>query len=109
MGRQVWDALKTNPDIIDRIKFSSGNSNPTLVTPQAVAALFELDEILISDVAKHHVEREHDRHERTFGFVIGKELVLFYRPKRRGGERAIAPATRSTGPATWARPRSACA
>ena len=78
MGQQVWDALKTNPDIIDRIKYSSGNSNPTIVTKQAVAALFELDEILISDVAQ---VTSKENLAAVFGFVIGKETLLFFRPR----------------------------
>lgn len=78
MGRQVWDALKTNPDIIDRIKYSSGNSSPTVVTRQAVAALFEVEEILISDAAKVTTKQGQTA---AYGFVIGKELVLYYRPR----------------------------
>jgi hypothetical protein len=78
MGRQVWDALKTNPDIIDRIKYSSGNSNPTIVTKQAVAALFEVEDILISDVAK---VTSGENLTNAFGFVVGKELVLLHRSR----------------------------
>jgi hypothetical protein len=78
MGRQVWDALKYNPDIIDRIKFSSGNTTPTIVTLQAVAALFELEEILISDVVQ--ATSNEGAATLTTAFVIGKEFVLFYAP-----------------------------
>lgn len=78
MGRPVWDALKYNPDIIDRIKFSSGNTNPTIVTRQAVAALFELEEILVSDVVQ--ATSQEGAATLTTAFVIGKEFVLFYTP-----------------------------
>jgi hypothetical protein len=78
MGRRVWDALKTNPDIIDRIKYSSGNSQPTVVTKQAVAALFEVDEILISDAAKVTTKQGQTP---AYDFIIGKELLLFHRPR----------------------------
>lgn len=78
MGRQVWDALKTNPDIIDRIKYTSGNSNPTIVTRQAVAALFEVEDILISDVAQ---VTSAENLTNTFSFVIGKEFILFRRSR----------------------------
>lgn len=49
MTYDVWLKLQTNGDIIDRIKYSGGvgNSTPAMVTKQSVAALFELDEILI--------------------------------------------------------------
>lgn len=78
MGRPVWDALKYNPDIIDRIKFSSGNATPTIVTIQAVAALFELDEILVSDVVQ--ATSGEGAATLTTGFVINKEFVLFHTP-----------------------------
>lgn len=78
MGRQVWDALKTNPDVLDRIKYSSSNQNPTVVTRQAVAALFELDDILVSDVAQ---ATSAEGLANAFGFVIGKEAVLYFRPR----------------------------
>jgi hypothetical protein len=78
MGRPVWDALKTNPDIIDRIKFSSGNTTPTIVTMQAVAALFELEEILVSDVVQ--ATSNEGAATLTTDFVIGKEFVLFSTP-----------------------------
>jgi len=78
MGRQVWDTLKYNPDVIDRIKFSSGNSTPTIVTMQAVAALFELDEILVSDVVQ--ATSNEGAATLTTAFVVGKEFVLFYTP-----------------------------
>lgn len=82
MGRQVWDALKYNPDIIDRIKFSSNNTTPTIVTMQAVAALFELDEILVSDVVQ--ATSNEGAATLTNGFVIGKEFVLFRTPPAAG-------------------------
>lgn len=81
MGRPVWDALKYNPDIIDRIKYSSGNSTPTVVTQEAVAALFELDELLISDVVQ---ATNNEGGTLTTSFVIGKEFVLSYAPATAG-------------------------
>lgn len=82
MGRPVWDALKYNPDIIDRIKFSSGNTNPAIVTMQAVAALFEVDKILISDVVQ--ATSNEGATTLTTAFVIGKEFVLSYAPPAAG-------------------------
>lgn len=79
MGRPAWDALKTNPAILDRIKYSSGNAQPTIVTKEAVAAMMELEGILISDVAQ--VTSKEGQASLTFGYVIGKVALLFYRPK----------------------------
>lgn len=78
IGRQVWDALKTNAAILDRIKYSSGNNNPAIVTRQAVAAIMELDEILISDVTK---VTSNEGQTGAFGYVIGKVALLYYRPR----------------------------
>lgn len=80
IGRQVWDALKTCPAILDRIKYGqSGNANPALVTRQAVAQMFEVDEILISDVTQ--VTSAEGAASATYAFVIGKQAVLAYRPR----------------------------
>ncbi|HEU4727682.1 MAG TPA: major capsid protein [Kofleriaceae bacterium] len=78
MGRPVWDALKTNPDIIDRIKYTSSPGSPAIVTVQAVAALFELEDILVSDVVQ--TTSAEGAATNTNAFVIGKEFVLFYTP-----------------------------
>lgn len=78
MGQQVWDALMYNPDVIDRIKYGQTAGSPAMVTKEAVAALFGLDEILVSDVTQ--VTSNEGAAAVTSGFVIGKEFVLFYTP-----------------------------
>lgn len=77
MGEQVWDALMYNPDIIDRIKYGQTAGSPAMVTRQAVAALFGLEEILVSDVTQ---VTSNEGAAVTTAFVIGKEFVLFYVP-----------------------------
>lgn len=77
MGSPVWDALTTNPDIIDRIKYGQTPGSPAQVTKEAVAALMGLDEILVSDVVE---VTSKENATKTTAFVIGKEAVLFYRP-----------------------------
>ena len=39
--------LKQNPSVLDRIKYTGTSGNPAAVTASALAALFELDEVLI--------------------------------------------------------------
>ncbi|WP_409264515.1 major capsid protein [Pseudomonas sp. KCJK9000] len=55
IGRRVWDALKDHPDLIDRVKFAGGNSNsnPANITREAIAALFEIDEILVMNAIEN--------------------------------------------------------
>jgi hypothetical protein len=78
IGQPVWNALRTCPDIMDRIKYGQTPGSPAQVTLAAVAALFELDEILVSDV----IQATNLEGNATFAssYVIGKEGLLFYRP-----------------------------
>jgi hypothetical protein len=78
MGRQVWDKLKTNQAIIDRLKFFGVPGSPTIVTMNAVAALFGVEEVLVSST----VQQTSNEGAATAvnGFVIGKEFVLFNTP-----------------------------
>lgn len=78
MGQPVWDALLTNPDIIDRIKYGQTAGSPAMVTKEAVAALFGLEKILVSDVTQ--VTSNEGAAVVTTAFVIGKEFILFYTP-----------------------------
>jgi hypothetical protein len=43
----VWSALKNHPDLVDRIKYGQTPGSPAIVTLQAVAALMEIDRILV--------------------------------------------------------------
>lgn len=47
VGYGVWRYLKNHPDIVDRIKYTSGPTTPAVVAARTVAALVELDDILI--------------------------------------------------------------
>ena len=52
MGELVWERLAQHPDLMDRVKYGASPMNPASVTRQAVAALLELDEILIGQAVK---------------------------------------------------------
>lgn len=78
MGRQVWDALKTNASILDRLKFFGVPGKATEVTLAAVAALFGVDDILVSStIQQTSVEGAATA---VNAFVIGKEYVLYSTP-----------------------------
>lgn len=81
MGQDVWEALMTNAAILDRLKFFGTPGNPTVVTMDAVAALFGLKQILVSAVVQ---ATSNEGASLTTGFVIGKEYVLFYVPDAPG-------------------------
>jgi hypothetical protein len=55
LGDKVWQTLQDHPDFVDRIKFSAAIS-PTegaKVTPRLLAALLELEEVLIASAVEN--------------------------------------------------------
>jgi hypothetical protein len=44
-GVNVYNALKTNPRVLDQVKYTGGD--PAVVGRQAIASLFEVDELLV--------------------------------------------------------------
>lgn len=49
IARDVWDRLKNHPDILDRVNGGATTDKPAMVTRAQVAALFEIEEILVMD------------------------------------------------------------
>ena len=47
VGYGAWRFLKNHPDIVERIKYGAGPTSPAIVAAKAVAALIELDDLLI--------------------------------------------------------------
>ena len=52
MGDIVWYRLRHHPDILDRIKYGATPQNPANVSRQLVAALLELDEVLVGSAVR---------------------------------------------------------
>ena len=75
INQDVWDALIDHPDIVDRVKYGQTPGGPARVTLQAVAALMELDEIIvmkaIENTAKEGATNVH-------AFIGGKKALLCY-------------------------------
>lgn len=83
MGREVWDKLADHPDFIDRIKYSSTNNNPAIVSRNAVAALFEVEEVLVADgIQVTSAENPTFETSMTTSFIAGKKALLVYTPAR---------------------------
>lgn len=49
LAKDVYNVLKGHPDIIDRIKYTGSNDNPARVNKNTLAALFEVEELLVID------------------------------------------------------------
>jgi Phage major capsid protein E len=80
LGREVYDALLDHPDIVGRIDRGQ-TSGPAIVMRQNLAALFELDEILVMDAIQNSAaEGASD----SLAYIGGKSALLLYVPKAPG-------------------------
>ena len=79
LGDIVWYRLKHHPDILDRIKYGATPQNPANVTRQLVAALFELDELLIGNAA---YRSSNEGATVTTARIIDDDALLLHVPAR---------------------------
>lgn len=98
IGRQVWDVIKNHADILARIAGGSSNGNPALVTRQMVAALFELEELVVLEAVENTAL---ENATMTGAFIAGKHGLLMHRNKNAGRKGATAIKT-----FTWKRPKT---
>lgn len=81
LGKQVYDKLVDHPDVIDRIKYGQTQGGPAMAGVDALAKLFEVDEVLISkaiqNTAKEGATNAHS-------FIAGKKALLVYAPPAPG-------------------------
>ncbi len=74
VGREVYDALLDHPDIVGRLDRGQTNG-PAMVKRESLAALFELDEVLVMDsVFNSATEGAAD----SIGLIGGKSALLVY-------------------------------
>lgn len=81
VGRQVWTQLSEHPDLIDRVKYSGGvgNERPAMISRQAAAALFEVDEVAVMDgIQATSEENPSFETSMTTAFIAGKQALLVY-------------------------------
>jgi len=75
LGWDAWVALKTHPTIMERIVAGGTPGSPAIITKQAVAAVFELDEIIVAEAVK---ATNPVGAAETYDFVFGKHALLAY-------------------------------
>lgn len=77
IGQQVWDILQDHPDVIDRLKYG-GQLQGSLakVTTEMVAALFEMDEIVVMSAVE---ETALEGQATSAAYIAGKSGLLLYR------------------------------
>jgi len=84
MTSDVWDVLMDHAGVIDRIKYGQTAPGPAIANRMTLAALFEVDEILVLD-AIENTDPESAPAGETGAFISGTEkLLLSYRPARPG-------------------------
>lgn len=77
IGQQVWDKLKNHPDLVDRLKYGGQmTGNLAKVTPAMVAALFELEELVIMNAVENTAK---EGAAFAGGYIAGKTGLLMYR------------------------------
>lgn len=80
VGRVVFDTLADHPDIVGRLDRGQ-TSGPAIATAEAMAALLELDEILVMDSIQNTAAKGAAA---VHSFIGGKNALLSYRPPEPG-------------------------
>ena len=79
IGYKVFDALKRHPDIIDLVKYSGGvgPNNPALVSEQALAAVFGVEEVVVARAIENTAA---EGATAAHSFIAGSKAMLVYAP-----------------------------
>ncbi len=72
----VYLKIKNHPDMLDRIKYSYPGMQPAQITPQMIAAVLDLDRLLIAK-AVQNTSKEGNATQ-TIAAILGKAALLAY-------------------------------
>ena len=75
IGRGLWRHAIKHPDLLDRIKGAAGPGSPAILTQGTIAALFELEEILVGDSV---IDSGAEGATASRGYVWGNHLLVAY-------------------------------
>jgi hypothetical protein len=75
LGRAVYDALVDHPTIIDRLKYGQTAGSPAKGNLQALAALFEVDEIMVMNAIENTSK---EGQTAAHAFIGGKHAMLVH-------------------------------
>lgn len=81
MDSKVWRAVKSHPDILERIKYTGTAANPAVASPQGFAELFELDELIVGSAFKNTAI---EGQTANISRIWGSDVYLAYRPPNPG-------------------------
>ncbi len=86
MGRPVFDTLVDHPDIVGRLDRGQ-TAGPVMATKDSLAALFEVERVLVMDGIRNSGE---EGTAASHQFIGGKHALLSYRPESPGPMEASA-------------------
>lgn len=81
LGRAVFDVLVDHPDIVGRLDRGQTPVGPAQANRAQLAALFEVDEVLVMDAIRNISKQGQEAVHR---FIGGKHALLSYRPAAPG-------------------------
>lgn len=81
LGRAVFDALVDHPDIVGRLDRGQTPVGPAMANRAQLAALFEVDEILVMDAVQNTGK---EGQTAVHSFIGGKNALLSYKPSSPG-------------------------
>lgn len=86
IGAKVWSILSDHEDFLDRIKYTQG---PAIVTPQLLAQVLELDDVVVSWAVSNEGGASHGNYGESqtqpgsstddIGFIFPNDALLIYR------------------------------
>jgi hypothetical protein len=82
LGDLVWDRLEDHPDMLERIKYGASQGSPAMVTPNLVAQLLGLDEVLVG--TSIYTADEEGTAEASVAYSVNwdDDALLLYVPSR---------------------------
>jgi hypothetical protein len=87
IGYDVYKILKDHPDIAARLQYGGNTSAPAKITREALASLFDLDELHVMGAVE---ETAAEGDASSMAFVNRNKMLLVHRPKAAGFQVASA-------------------
>lgn len=81
LGRPVYDTLLDHPDIVGRLDRGQTPGGPAMAMRESLAALFEVDEVLVMDGIRNTAAQGQTA---AHSFIGGKNALLSYKPAAPG-------------------------
>jgi len=81
LGRPAWRILKQHPDFVDRVKYGQTAGAPATVSPQALAAILGIEEVIIANSVYNAAVKGATE---DLQFIFGRSALLVHAAKSPG-------------------------